>query len=131
MQSRLKDAKWVATARPGLQRLSSFVLCLKESLSAFQPRGPEPRGVLRGTVPAFGHSRSSISSEHCPHVDLNPVAAGVAEEPEVSVRTAIKRDEHVREQGRAEDLKAAKAGSVAGSNAAQGPAAGLRLDRSP
>ena len=45
------------------------------------------------------------------YIDLNPVAAGIAEVPEASAHTSIKqRVEHVQEQGRAEDLQAAQAG---------------------
>jgi hypothetical protein len=57
----------------------------------------------------------------CAYVDLNPVAAGIAEMPETSEHTSIKpRVEHVQAQGRTEDLKAARSGSVAGSAAAGG-----------
>ena len=57
----------------------------------------------------------------CAYIDLNPVAAGIAVVPEASAHTSIKqRVEHVTEQGRTEDLKAAQAGSVAGSTAAAG-----------
>ena len=54
-------------------------------------------------------------------MSLNPVAAGIAEVPETSEHTSIKeRVEHVAAQGRTEDLKAARTGSVAGSEAAAG-----------
>ena len=57
----------------------------------------------------------------CAYIDLNPVAAGIAEVPEASAHTSIKqRVEHVKEQVRTEDLNAAQAGSVAGSTAATG-----------
>jgi hypothetical protein len=62
------------------------------------------------------------------YIDLNPVAAGIAKVPESSAHTSIKqRVEHVQEQGRAEDLQAAQAGSVAGSTAAAGLEEGLWL----
>ena len=55
------------------------------------------------------------------YIDLNPVAAGIAEVPEASEHTSIKeRVDHVKSQGRTEDLKAARNGSVAGSNASAG-----------
>jgi hypothetical protein len=57
----------------------------------------------------------------CAYIDLNPVAAGIAEVPEASEHTSIKeRVEHVQAQGRSEDLKAALKGSVAGSQATAG-----------
>jgi len=62
------------------------------------------------------------------YIDLNPVTAGIAKVPESSAHTSIKqRVEHVQEQGRAEDLQAAQAGSVAGSTAAAGLEEGLWL----
>ncbi len=87
VQARLKDARWVATARLRLQ---------------------------------------SLSWSCCAYIDLNPVATGIAEVPEASAHTSIKqRVEHVKEQGRTEDLNAAQAGSVAGSTAAAGLEEGL------
>ena len=57
----------------------------------------------------------------CAYIDLNPVAAGISEVPEASAHTSIKeRVDHVQAQGRTEDLKAARTGSVAGSAAAAG-----------
>ena len=53
------------------------------------------------------------------YIDLNPVAAGLAQSPEASEHTSIKqRVDHVETQGRTEDLAAAQQGSVAGSRAA-------------
>ena len=52
---------------------------------------------------------------------LNPVAAGIVELPEASPHTSITtRVEHVKAQGRTDDLKAAEHGSVAGSTASAG-----------
>ena len=57
----------------------------------------------------------------CAYIDLNPVAAGIADVPEASAHTSIKeRVDHVAAQGRTEDLKAARSGSVAGSARAAG-----------
>jgi len=64
----------------------------------------------------------------CAYIDLNPVAAGIAEVPEASAHTSIKqRVEHVKEQGRTNDLNAAQAGSVPGSTAAADLEEGLWL----
>jgi hypothetical protein len=55
------------------------------------------------------------------YIDLNPVAAGIAETPETSKHTSIKmRVEHVEAQGQTGQLEAASGGSVAGSRAAMG-----------
>ena len=55
------------------------------------------------------------------YIDLNPVAAGIAETPEAREYTSIKaRVEHVEAQGQTDRLEAAAGGSVAGSRAASG-----------
>jgi hypothetical protein len=49
------------------------------------------------------------------------VAAGISKVPETSKHTSVKeRVDHVKAQGRTKDLKAARKGSVAGSNASAG-----------
>jgi hypothetical protein len=49
------------------------------------------------------------------------VAAGIAKVPETSKHTSVKeRVDHVKAQGRTKDLKAARKGSVAGSNVSAG-----------
>ena len=51
----------------------------------------------------------------CAYIDLNPVAAGIADVPEASAHTSIEeRVDHVASQGRTEELKAARTGSVVG-----------------
>ena len=55
------------------------------------------------------------------YIDVNPVAAGIAEVPETSEHTSIKvRSEHVDGQGKTAQLEAAADGSVAGSCASAG-----------
>jgi hypothetical protein len=57
----------------------------------------------------------------CVYVDLNPVAAQIAETPEASDHTSIKqRLEHVETQGKTAELAVADQGSVAGSLASAG-----------
>ena len=57
----------------------------------------------------------------CAYIDLNPVAAGIAEVPEASPHTSInQRIEAVKAQDRTIDLQAAERGSVAGSYASAG-----------
>ena len=129
VQERLKDAAWVATARQRLQSLSWFMKCLKEPLSRLANRQEQTRGAFfegRFKSVAILDEESLLAT--CAYIDLNPVAAGIAKSPEASAHTSIKqRVEHVQEQGRAEDLKAAQAGSVAGSTAAEGLEEGLWL----
>ena len=55
------------------------------------------------------------------YIDLNPVAAKVAEVPETSKHTSIKkRVDHIKARARRRSSKRPKAGSVAGSYAAGG-----------
>src|SRR5271157_1456914 len=122
VQARLKDARWVATARDRLQSLSWFMKCLKEPLSRMANRDENVRGAFfEGRFKSVAVLDEEALLAVCAYIDLNPVAAGIAEVPETSEHTSIKeRVEHVAAQGRTEDLKAARTGSVAGSEAAAG-----------
>jgi hypothetical protein len=119
---RLQDAKWVATARQRLQSLSWFMKCLKEPLSRLANRQDQTRGAFfegRFKSVAILDEESLLAA--CAYIDLNPVAAGIVKVPESSPHTSIKsRVEHVKAQNRADDLQAAKRGSVAGSVASAG-----------
>jgi hypothetical protein len=119
---RLKDEAWVAKARERLQSLSWFMKCLKEPLARLANQQEKTRGFFfegRFKSVAILDEESLLAT--CAYIDLNPVAAGIAEVPETSAHTSIKeRVDHVRAQGRTEHLRAASEGSVAGSNAAAG-----------
>ncbi len=122
VQWRLQDPQWVATVRERLQSLSWFMKCLKEPLSRLANRQDKARGAFfegRFKSVAILDDESLLAT--CAYIDLNPVAAGIAEVPEASPHTSITaRVEHVKEQDRIPDLTAAKSGSIAGSNAAAG-----------
>jgi REP element-mobilizing transposase RayT len=122
VQWRLQDAGWVAKARERLQSLSWFMKCLKEPLSRLANREEETRGAFfegRFKSVAILDEESLLAT--CAYIDLNPVAAGIANRPESSAHTSIKeRVDHVKAQGRTQDLKAARKGSVAGSAASAG-----------
>ena len=122
VQWRLKDAAWVAKARERLQSLSWFMKCLKEPLSRLANRQDKTRGAFfEGRFKSVAILDEESLLAVCAYIDLNPVAAGIAEVPEASAHTSIKeRIEHVKAQGRTQDLKAARKGSVAGSKAAAG-----------
>ena len=122
VEDRLKHPDWVATARTRLQSLSWFMKCLKEPLSRLANRQDQARGAFfegrfKSVAILDEESLLAVSA----YIDLNPVAAGIAEVPEASEHTSIKeRVDHVKSQGRTEDLNAARNGSVAGSNASAG-----------
>ena len=119
---RLKDARWVATVRERLQSLSWFMKCLKEPLSRLANRQDKARGAFfeqRFKSVAILDEESLLAT--CAYIDLNPIAAGIAEVPEASPHTSVTtRVEHVKALGRTGDLQAAKDGSVAGSKASAG-----------
>ncbi len=119
---RLKDARWVASARERLQSLSWFMKCLKEPLSRLANRQDNARGAFfeeRFKSVAILDDESLLAT--CAYIDLNPVAAGIVQVPEESPHTSITtRVEHVKAQDRTADVKAADHGTIAGSIASAG-----------
>jgi hypothetical protein len=112
----------VATARQRLQSISWFMKSLKEPLSRLANRQDKVRGAF---FEARFKSVAILDDEAllaiAAYIDLNPVAAGIAEVPETSEHTSIKvRSEHVDGQGKKDELEAAADGSVAGSCASAG-----------
>ena len=122
VQWRLTDAQWVATARERLQSLSWFMKCLKEPLSRLANRQDKTRGTFfEGRFKSVAVVDEEALLAISVYIDLNPVAAKVAETPETSDYTSIKqRVDHVEAQGKTAELEAAEGGSVAGSQAAAG-----------
>ena len=87
---RLQDVQWVATARARLQSLSWFMKCLKEPLARLANRQDKARGAFfeeRFKSVAILDEESLLAT--CAYIDLNPVAAGIAEVPEASPHTSI------------------------------------------
>jgi hypothetical protein len=122
VQGHLLNAAWLTRARQRLQSLSWFMKCLKEPLARLANHQDQTRGAFfEGRFKSVAVLDEAALLAVCTYIDLNPVAAGIAEVPEVSAHTSIKaRVDHVQEQSRTEDLKAARDGSVAGSAAAAG-----------
>jgi hypothetical protein len=122
VQGHLLNAAWVARARQRLQSLSWLMKCLKEPLARRANRQEQTRGAFfEGRFKSIAILDEAALLATCAYIDLNPVAAGIAEVPESSAHTSIKaRVDHVQDQGRTEDLNAARSGSVAGSTAAAG-----------
>jgi REP element-mobilizing transposase RayT len=90
VQWRLKDARWVATARERLQSLSWFMKCLKEPLARLANRQEQTRGAFfeeRFKSVTILDEESLLAT--CAYIDLNPVAAGIAKVPEKSPHTSI------------------------------------------
>ncbi len=122
VQERLKDVQWVTTTRGRLQNIGWFMKCLKEPLSRLANREDKARGAFfEGRFKSVAILDDEALLAICAYIDLNPVAAGIAEVPETSKYTSIKaRAEHVEARGETAKLEAATGGSVAGSRASAG-----------
>jgi hypothetical protein len=129
IQDRLKDVPWLAKTRERLQSISWFMKCLKEPISRRANRQDKCRGAFfesrfKSVAVLDEEALLAVST----YIDLNPVAAKIAQVPETSNYTSIKsRVEHIKAQDATAQLEAAKGGSVAGSRAASGLEEGLWL----
>lgn len=116
----LKDERLVAKYRRRLQDLGWFMKALKEPLARMANKEDD----CKGTFWESRYKSIAVLDEEallatCAYIDLNPVAAGIAATPETSRHTSVRqRVRHVRSKGKLNQLKAAAAGSVAGSRAA-------------
>ena len=122
LAEKLADTKFVARTRQRLADLGWFMKCLKEPLARLANREDGCQGAFwQGRYKSIAILDDEALLATCAYIDLNPVAAGIAATPEASPYTSVRsRVEHCREQGRLEDLQAARAGSVAAARAAQG-----------
>jgi hypothetical protein len=122
LKGRLKDIPWLAKTRERLGSISWFMKCLKEPISRRANREDKCRGAFfeaRFKSVAILDDEALLATST--YIDLNPVAAKIAEVPETSEHTSIKqRVEHIKAQEATTQLEAAKSGSVAGSRAAGG-----------
>ena len=99
---------------------------LKEPLARLANRQDGAGAFFEGRFKSVAILDEEALLAACVYIDLNPIAAGIAETPETSDHTSIKqRLDHVEEQGRTAQLEAATEGSAPGSLAAAG------LEKSP
>ncbi|MCY2983490.1 MAG: hypothetical protein NTY15_07600 [Planctomycetota bacterium] len=96
--------------------------CLKEPLARLANKQDKCTGAFfEGRFKSIAILDEESLVSVCAYIDLNPVAAGVAETPEASEQNSIKaRVEHVVANGRAKDLQAAELGSVAATRVSGG-----------
>lgn len=129
LAEKLADAKFVKKVRERLADLGWFMKCLKEPLSRLANREDSASGAFwQARYKSIAILDEEALLATCAYIDLNPVAAGIAELPEESHHTSVKaRVEHCREKGRLSDLQAARDGSVPGAKAARGLETGLWL----
>ncbi len=114
-----EDENRVELLRQRLASLGWFMKALKEPLARMANKEDE----CKGTFWESRYKSIAILDEEallatCAYIDLNPVAAGVAATPETSRHTSVRqRVQHAKAEVKLDDLKAAGAGSVAGSRA--------------
>ncbi|MCY2985434.1 MAG: transposase [Planctomycetota bacterium] len=120
--ARVANADWVAGARKRLTSLGWFMKCLKEPLARLANKQDKCTGAFfEGRFKSIAILDDESLLTVCAYIDLNPVAAGIAETPEASEHTSVKaRVEHVVAAGRAKDLQAAELGSVAAARVSGG-----------
>jgi len=113
------DKERVELFRERLTGLGWFMKALKEPLARIANREDD----CRGTFWESRYKSIAILDEEallatCAYIDLNPVAAGIAEAPETSSHTSVfRRVQHAKSRGKLRELKAAESGSAAGCRA--------------
>ena len=129
VKSQRRDSRGVATARERLQSLSWFMKCLKEPLARLANREEQTRGAFfEGRFKSVAILDEEALIVTCACIDMLPVATGIAKTAEAGKHTSIRqRVKHVKAQGGARDLNAARRGSVSGSKATAGREEGLWL----
>ncbi len=129
IESKTQDTAWVEEIRKRLSSISWFMKCLKEPLARLANKADDCKGTFfEGRFKSIAILDEESLLTVCAYIDLNPVAAGVAETPEESYHTSIKeRVDYVASQGRIDELRAAKQGSVAATKAASQLEEGLWL----
>ena len=120
VQGQLAKRKKVATMRERLTQLGWFMKALKEPLARLANKEDGCKGTFwEGRYKSIAILDTEALLATCAYIDLNVVAAGQAAAPETSPHTSIRqRVRHAKASGKLEQLKAAAAGSIAGSRAA-------------
>ena len=112
----VKDTQRVEVLRQRLADLGWFMKALKEPLARMANKSDGCRGAFW----AARYKSIAILDDEAllacsVYVDLNPLAAGIAQTPESSEHTSVRqRVRHVRNKGKLDCLAAARKGSVAG-----------------
>jgi REP element-mobilizing transposase RayT len=122
VDQKLGDAKFLKQTRQRLADLGWFMKCLKEPLARRANRQDGCQGAFwQGRYKSIAVLDEEALLATCAYIDLNPVAAGIAKMPEDSPYTSVRsRVEHCREEGRLEDLQAAREGRVAAAKRSEG-----------
>ncbi|QDS88106.1 hypothetical protein EC9_22920 [Rosistilla ulvae] len=115
-----KEKNRVMELRNQLKNLGWFIKSLKEPLARLANRADHCRGTFwEGRYKSIAIIDNEALLATCAYIDLNPLAAGIANTPEQSCHTSIKqRVDHVRCKGQLPRLRAAREGTVAASDLA-------------
>ena len=120
IEQHVKDEPRVAVLRGRLASLGWFMKALKEPLARLANKEDQCQGTFwesRYKSIAILDDEALLAT--CAYIDLNPLAAGLTATPETSPHTSVaQRVQNAQAKGELETLKAAAAGSVAGSRAA-------------
>lgn len=129
VKQKVSDANFVLKCRQRLRDLGWFMKCLKEPLARMANKHDECQGAFwQSRYKSIAVLDEAALLATCAYIDLNPVAAGIAKFPEKSKHTSIKaRVQNCAENGRLDDLQAAKQGSFAALKKARGIETGLWL----
>ena len=109
-----KDEQRMAKIRERLADLGWFMKALKEPLSRLANKEDECKGAFwEGRFKSIAILDEEALLSVCAYIDLNPVAAGIAETPESSKHTSVRqRVKHVHQAGKLDVLKDAKKGAA-------------------
>ena len=114
------DFKLTQKRRERLANLGWFMKSLKEPLSRLANKEDGCKGAFwQARFKSIGVLDDEALLATSAYIDLNPLAAGIAQTPESSKHTSVRqRIQNVRRQNKLDRLLAAREGSVAGSRAA-------------
>ncbi len=129
VNSQRRDSRGVATARERLQSLSWFMKSLKEPLSRLANREEQTRGTFfEGRFKSVAILDEEALVFICAYIDMLPVATGIARTAQSGKHTSIRqRVEHVKAEGGASDLSAARLGRLSSLKPTAGWEEGLWL----
>ncbi len=115
LSERASDPAWIEHMRGRLQSLSWFMKLLKEPLARMANAVDDVKGhFFEGRFRSVAVLDEAAMLGVAAYVDLNPLAAGLAETPETSEHASIKeRVDHVATSGLAADLPASQRGDAA------------------
>ena len=116
LKQKVENKRWIARTRKRLTKLGWFMKCLKEPLARMANAEDEVRGhFFEGRYKSIAILGKEALLAECVYVDLNPVAAGMAQLPEESEHTSLRaRIDHCRKKKRMGELRSAMEKTAAG-----------------